>query len=235
MSDLIPKGIEVEQGLTLRKSNSDTRLMLTQLENETTLVAEAQAGNAEAFVTLLNQCNKYVFRVALNITENRQDAEDVLQETILNAYTQLGGFRGESRFYTWLVRIAVNEALKKVRKRSAERQVSLDEPVETDEKSLMPREIEDWGDNPEKRYAQTELQQILTETLERLEPQFRVVFVLRDVENFSTEETATMLGMSVPAVKSRLLRARLRLRERLNKCFKKGLNGALQRANSEAL
>jgi len=71
--------------------------------------------------------------------------------------------------------------------------------------------------------------------LERLEPQFRVVFVLRDVENFSTEETATMLGMSVPAVKSRLLRARLRLRERLNKCFKKGLNGALQRANSEAL
>ena len=170
MSDLIPKGIEVEQGLTLRKSNSDTRLMLTQLENETTLVAEAQAGNAEAFVTLLNQCNKYVFRVALNITGNRQDAEDVLQETILNAYTQLGGFRGESRFYTWLVRIAVNEALKKVRKRSAERQVSLDEPVETDEKSLMPREIEDWGDNPEKRYAQTELQQILTETLERLEP-----------------------------------------------------------------
>ncbi len=196
--------------------------MLTHLENETALVAEARAGNPDAFVTLLNQYDRHIYRLALNITGNPEDAEDVLQDALLKAYTNLGGFRGESRFYTWLVRIAANEALMKLRKRSSEKQVSLDEPVETDEKSLMPREIEDWGDDPEQRYAKAELQKILAETIEELEHPLRIVFVLRDVEDFSTEETAGMLGLSMPAVKSRLLRARLKMRERLNKRFRKG-------------
>ncbi len=85
----------------------------------------------------------------------------------------------------------------------------------------MPSEIEDWDDNPEQKYAKSELQAILNQAIEDLEPQFRAVFLVRDVE-FSTEETASMLGLSVPAVKSRLLRARLKLRGRLNKRFKKG-------------
>ena len=196
--------------------------MLTHLENETALVAEARAGNTDAFVTLLNQYDRHIYRLAFNITANREDAEDVLQEAFLKACTHLGEFRGESRFYTWLVRIATNEALIKLRKRHSATWLSLDEPMETDDRSLMPREIEDWGDNPEQSYAKTELQAILNENIENLEPQFRTVFLLRDVEEFSTEETAAMLGLSVPAVKSRLLRARLKLRERLNKRFKKG-------------
>lgn len=196
--------------------------MLTHLENETALVAEARAGNTDAFVTLLNQYDRHIYRLAFNITANREDAEDVLQEAFLKACTHLGEFRGESRFYTWLVRIATNEALIKLRKRHSATWLSLDEPMETDDRSLMPREIEDWGDNPEQNYAKTELQAILNENIENLEPQFRTVFLLRDVEEFSTEETAAMLGLSVPAVKSRLLRARLKLRERLNKRFKKG-------------
>ncbi len=196
--------------------------MPTHLENEATLVAEARAGNAEAFTTLVRQYDRYIYRLALNITGNPQDAEDVLQEALLKAYTKLGEFHGESRFYTWLVRIAVNEALMKLRKRASEKSVSLDEPVQGDGQNLMPREVEDWADNPEQRYEKLELSKILNDTIAQLRPQFRTVFVLRDVENFSTEETAQMMGLSVPAVKSRLLRARLKARELLSQYFKKG-------------
>jgi len=197
--------------------------MPTHLENEPTLVAEARAGSAEAFTTLVKQYDRYIYRLALNITGNQQDAEDVLQETLLKAYTKMDQFHGDSLFYTWLVRIGVNEALMRLRKRSSDKNtVSLDEPVEAEGKSPVLREIEDWADNPEKRYAKLELGKILNETVQRLEPQFRTVFILRDVEDFSTEETAKMMGLSVPAVKSRLLRARLQARELLNRYFRKG-------------
>ncbi len=194
--------------------------MPVHLENEATLVAEAKEGNAEAFTVLMNQYERNIFRLALNITSNKEDAEDVLQESFLKAYTNLGRFQGNSRFYTWLVRIAVNESLMKLRKRRSDRQVSLDEKLETEDDGLLPREIVDWGDNPEQRYAKTEWQEILTKATQDLEPAFRTVFTLRDVEQLSTEETAEALGLSVPAVKSRLLRARLKLRQRLNKYFK---------------
>jgi RNA polymerase sigma-70 factor (ECF subfamily) len=196
--------------------------MPTHLENEATLVAEARAGNAEAFTTLVHQYDRNIYRLALNITGHEQDAEDVLQEAFLKAYTHLDRFQGNSRFYTWLVRIAVNEALMKLRKRRGDRTVSLDEPIATGDNDLMPREVEDWGDDPEQRYAKSELQGILNEAIESLEPQFRTVVVLRDVENLSTEETAEILNLSVPAVKSRLLRGRLKLRDRLNRYFKRG-------------
>ena len=194
--------------------------MPVHLENEATLVAEAKEGNAEAFTVVVNQYERNIFRLALNVTSNKEDAEDVLQETFLKAYTHLGRFQGNSRFYTWVVRIAVNESLMKLRKRRSDRQVSLDEGLETDDNGLLPREIADWGDNPEQRYAKTEWQEILAEATQTLEPAFRTVFTLRDVEQLSTEETAEALGLSVPAVKSRLLRARLKLRQRLNKYFK---------------
>jgi RNA polymerase sigma-70 factor, ECF subfamily len=196
--------------------------MPTHLPNEATLVAEAQAGNTEAFSTLVKQYDRYIYRLALNITGNKEDAEDVLQEALLKAYTKLGQFEGGSRFYTWLVRIAVNEALMKLRRRSPQKELSLDEPGEGDEGALLPKEVEDWADNPEQRYARIELDKILQDTVARLEPNFRTVFVLRDIENLSTEETARILGLTVPAVKSRLLRARLRARELLNEYFRKG-------------
>ncbi len=187
-------------------------------EDEGALVAAAKAGNAKAFEELVNRYEHKIFRLAQNITQNREDAEDVMQEAFLKSFSNLDRFQGDSRFYTWLVRIAVNEALMKLRKRRPN-QVSLDEPVGTEEDS-MPREIEDWGPSPEQRYAQTQLQEILSGAIAELDPAFRIVFLLRDVEELSTEETAELLGLSVPAVKSRLLRARLRLRQRLSKSFK---------------
>lgn len=189
-------------------------------EDESALVAAAKSGNIEAFEELVSRYESKIFRLTMNITHNREDAEDAMQDAFLKSYSHLKSFQGDSRFYTWLVRIAVNEALMRLRKRRAN-QVSLDEPVETEE-DLMPREIEDWGPSPEQRYAQKELGTILSEVIEKLEPDYRMVFVLRDIEELSTEETAKLLGMSVPAVKSRLLRARLKLRHKLNKYFRKG-------------
>lgn len=191
-------------------------------EDEPELVAAAKAGDISAFETLVGRYERKIFRLAQNITQNREDAEDTMQEAFLKAYQHLGEFQGNSRFYTWLVRIAVNQALMKLRKRRPN-QVSLDEEIETGEES-MPREVEDWGPSPEERYEQSELGTILTDTIAELDPAFRIVFQLRDIEELSTEETADVLGLSVPAVKSRLLRARLKLRQKLNKYFRRSDN-----------
>src|SRR6202163_2159011 len=188
-------------------------------EDEHLLVAAAKSGDAAAFEELVNRYERKIFRLTMNITRNREDAEDSMQDAFMKAYSHLGSFQEDSRFYTWLVRIAANEALMRLRKRRPN-QFSLDEPVAGDE-DLMPREIADWGPSPEQRYAQTEMHEILSEVIDKLEPDFRVVFVLRDIEELSTEETAKTLGISVPAVKSRLLRARLALREKLTRQFKR--------------
>ena len=192
--------------------------------DEAALVAAAKAGDIGAFEDLVKRYDRNVFRIAQHITQNREDAEDVVQDAFLKAYGNLEQFQGQSKFYTWLVRIAVNEALMRLRRRRPERMVSLDEDVKTEEDS-MPREIADWTPNPEQQYNQAELKDILSRTIQGLPTSFRTVFVLRDVEGLSTEETAEALGLSIPAVKSRLLRARLQLRERLTKYFRKKRDG----------
>lgn len=189
-------------------------------EDEHLLVAAAKGGDLSAFNELVSRYERKIFRLTMNITRNREDAEDAMQDAFLKSYSHLKDFEGTSRFYTWLVRIAANEALMRLRKRRPN-QFSLDEPITTEDEELMPRAIEDWGPSPEQRYAQSEMQEILSGVIDELEPLFRTVFVLRDVENLSTEETAKILGISVPAVKSRLLRARMKLREKLHRYFRK--------------
>lgn len=187
---------------------------------ELVLVEAARNGDVGAFEQLIKRYDRNVFRIAQHITQNREDAEDVVQDAFIKAYRNLSQFQGNSKFYTWLVRIAVNEALMKLRRRKTAKTVSLDEDVTTEEGS-MPREVADWSPNPEQLYDQSELGEILQKTIQALPESFRTVFALRDIEGMSTEETAEMLNLSVPAVKSRLLRARLQLRERLNRYFKK--------------
>jgi RNA polymerase sigma-70 factor, ECF subfamily len=169
---------------------------------------------------LLNRYEDKIFRLTRNITGNREDAEDAMQDAFLKAFTHLSDFHGESRFYTWLVRIAANEALMRLRKRRPN-QFSLDEPIQG-ETELLPRELEDWEPNPEQKYADVEITMILNELMEQIDPEFRIVLVLRDVEELSTQETAEALGISKSAVKSRLLRGRLKLRDKLNRYFRKG-------------
>lgn len=188
--------------------------------DELALVQAAKRGGVSAFEQLVKRYDRNIFRIAQHITQNREDAEDVVQDAFLKAYENLEQFQGNSKFYTWLVRIAVNESLMKLRRRRSDRTVSLDEDIETEE-DTMPREVADWSPNPEQLYKQGELKDILRKTIQGLPASFRTVFVLRDVEGLSTEETAEALDLSIPAVKSRLLRARLQLRERLNKYFRK--------------
>jgi RNA polymerase sigma-70 factor (ECF subfamily) len=191
-------------------------------DDEPALVAAAKAGDIQAFETLVSRYERKIFRLTQNITQNREDAEDAMQEAFLKAYEHLGDFQGNSRFYTWLVRIAVNQALMKLRRRRSNI-LSLDEEVDTGE-DTMPREVEDWGPSPEERYQQSELSDILSTAIGTLDPAFRIVFQLRDIEQLSTEETAEALGLSIPAVKSRLLRARLKLRQNLSRYFRRGVN-----------
>ena len=188
--------------------------------DESALVARAREGDLAAFNELVNSYSRKIFRLAKHITQNDEDAEDVLQETFLKAFEHLGDFQGQSKFYTWIVRIAVNESLMKLRKRKSDRSVPLDEPVDTGEDTVV-REIAVWDENPEQQYSREELGQILDEAVQGLRPAFRTVFVLRDIEELSTEETSEALGISIPAVKSRLLRARLELREKLTRLFKR--------------
>ncbi|MBI4874948.1 MAG: RNA polymerase sigma factor [Acidobacteria bacterium] len=188
--------------------------------DELPLLERARAGDDAAFSDLVRRYERKIFRLARHITQNDEDAEDVLQETFLKAYEHLAGFQGNSKFYTWVVRIAVNESLMKLRKRKSDRTVSLDESIDTGEETIV-REIAVWEDNPEQRYSAEEIRGILEKAIESLRPAFRTVFVLRDVEELSTEETAAVLNLSVPAVKSRLLRARLQLREKLTRFFRR--------------
>ena len=184
------------------------------------LVQAAREGDINAFEQLVKRYDRNVFRIANHITQNREDAEDVVQDAFLKAYQKLDQFQGNSKFYTWLVRIAVNEALMKLRKRRSDRTVPLDEPIDTGEDEMV-REIAVWDENPEETYSRDELAKILDQAIESLKPAYRTVFILRDIEELSIEETAEALNLSISAVKSRLLRARLQLREKLTRQFKR--------------
>ncbi|MGH9804052.1 MAG: sigma-70 family RNA polymerase sigma factor [Candidatus Acidiferrales bacterium] len=213
------KGVASEP-MSLESKTLESGHGLSPRDDEAALVAAARRGDPAGFTELVRRYEGRVFRLAKNITQNREDAEDVLQESLVKAFTHLDSFQGDSRFSTWLTRIAINQALMKLRKRKANH-FSLDHGLETEDGQL-PREIVDWGPTPEQRYSQQELQDILTDAIGRLSPALRSVFQLRDVEGFSTEETAQSLGISITAVKSRAHRARLELRELLNRYFRPG-------------
>jgi RNA polymerase sigma-70 factor, ECF subfamily len=198
------------------------------------LVERVRGGDVAAYDTLVRKYERQIFRIAQHITQNREDAEDVMQDAFLKAYEKLDQFQGNAKFYTWLVRIAVNESLMRLRKRRSGKMVSIDEDSETEE-GTVPRDLADWAPDPEQNYTQSELAEILRKTIQGLPQGFRVVFALRDVEGLSTDETAETLGLSVPAVKSRLLRARLQLRERLSRYFKRRSGSGVGEETAPAL
>jgi RNA polymerase sigma-70 factor, ECF subfamily len=189
------------------------------------LVQASKNGDVAAFEQLVKRYDGKLFRIAQSVTHNREDSQDAVQEAFLKAYQHLGDFRGDSQFSTWLIRITLNQSLMKLRKQRAAKEVSLDEDLRTDEETL-PREVIDWAPNPEQRFSASELRNILIKTIEELRPILRTVFVLQDLEGLSTEQTAEVLNLSQSAVKSRLWRARLQLRERLNQYFGKSAEPA---------
>lgn len=187
--------------------------------DDLSLVHASKGGDVAAFEELVKRYDRKLLRIAQHLTHNREDAEDAVQEAFLKAFQHLADFREHSKFSTWLIRIVLNQSLMKLRKRRPE--ISIDDDIQTDEGSL-PMDVVDWAPNPEELYRTTELRQILREALEKLGPGLRIVFVLRDVEGLSLDETTEALGLSLAAVKARSLRARLQLRERLSLYFHKG-------------
>ncbi len=187
-------------------------------DQDAALISQVLGGNISAFEELVRRYDRRIYRVTLAITQNKEDAEDAMQDAFLKALEHLGQFAGEARFSTWLTRIAVNEALQRLRKRN--RFESLEEPVEVGD-ALIPQQVEDWRPSPEQQYAREELRDLLERAIASLPAIYRTVFMLRDVEHLSNEEAAEALDLSVAAVKSRLLRARLMMRDRLSRHFTK--------------
>jgi RNA polymerase sigma-70 factor, ECF subfamily len=184
------------------------------------LVHATKNGNISAFEQLVKRYDRKLIRVAQSVTHNREDAQDAVQEAFLKAFQHLGEFRETCQFSTWLIRITLNQSLMKLRKRNTTRESSLDEDLHADEKAL-PRDVVDWAPNPEQLYWASELRDLLAKTLEELPRISRTVFALRDIEGLSIDQTALALGLSQSAVKARLWRARMQLREGLNKYFSK--------------
>jgi len=184
------------------------------------LVHATKNGDVAAFEQLVKRYDRKLLRIAQSITHNREDSQDAVQEAFLKAYQNLNAFREDSKFSTWLFRITVNQSLMKLRRQRTTREASLDEDFQADGDAL-PKEVTDWAPNPEQLYWASELRGILINCLEQLSPILRTVFVLRDIEGLTIDQTVEVLNVSETAVKARLLRARLQLREGLNKYFSK--------------
>jgi RNA polymerase sigma-70 factor (ECF subfamily) len=187
----------------------------TFARQEYQFLAAAKRGDSAAFDTLCKQSANTVFHMARRMMRNNEDAEDVVQESFQQAFLHLKNFNGDSRFSTWLSRIAINAALMKLRKKHRLWDVSLDESAEGEESSSRI-EVEDDGLNPEQLYAEKERQRILSEAMNHLTPGMRKAIELREIDERSTEETAQIMGISVGAVKARVFHGRRKLRERLN-------------------
>jgi RNA polymerase sigma-70 factor, ECF subfamily len=177
-----------------------------------------RSGDREEFSRLVEAYSNKIFRLAIKMLNQQQDAEDVLQETFLKAYRGLKSFDGRSKLSTWLFRIATNEALMVLRRKQPD-MVSIDEPIETEEGEREPVQIVDWCCLPENELMSMESRHYLDTAVTKLPNSLRMVFLLRDIEDLSTQETADVLGLSETAVKTRLSRARMRLREELSSYF----------------
>lgn len=186
------------------------------------LIRRLQAGDQAAYAQLVEENAGRIYRLALRMVGNEVDAEDVLQETFLSAFKSIDRFEARSSLSTWLYRIATNAALMKLRRKEPV-QVSVDEPLENDEGDLIPRQFFDFCCLPEEDLLRAEAREEMARAVEELPVTLRSVFVLRDIEGLSTEETADALDLSISAVKSRLMRARLKLRDRLSLYFSQGL------------
>ena len=192
-----------------------------KIDEDRRLVEQAKAGDFAAMESLLVKYERQVYGVGRRILGQHQDAEEVAQQTFLSVIEHLGEFREESQFRTWLLRIAANHALALLRKRSVRAGPSLDQPGAQDSYAGIPHPefIAAWRESPEELAMRKETRQAVDDALSDLDEKYRLVFVLRDIEGLFTRETADVAGISVEAVKVRLLRARLMLRERLTRLF----------------
>lgn len=194
-------------------------MMFTHLEDEAELVQESQRGSCESFGVLVKHYEEQIYRLAFVVTRNAADAEEVLKETFLKAHSIMPRFDKQTRLSLLLVRIALDEALARLRRHQSPLAIPFAVGEDTHEPVSMPTEIEGWGKNPKGDYVGTEFNTILSKTLLSLTTGLRLTFLLRDMGGLSAEDTANLLGISVPTVRNLLHRARLKLREGLSSWF----------------
>ena len=183
--------------------------------SETQLIERCLAGDHEAFYELMRPYERSVYIAALSVLENRADAEEVSQEAVLKAFNNLAGFRREAKFSTWLIQITINEARGKIRKDRRHLYDSIDKQPGEEEGDYLPRDFADWREIPSETLQRKELRDALKRALASLDPKYREVLILRDVKHLSIIETAKVLGITEASVKTRLSRARLRMRDAL--------------------
>ena len=189
------------------------------------LVERAQQGDGSAFAMLVERHQRQLYRLALRMTGSEADAQEVLQEAFLNAYQKLPLFRGEAQFSSWLYRIAANSALMRLRRKRrapdtlAEQPLELAGPRFSAEGYLEPASSSDWSQRADEKMMSGELGDAINKAVAELPDDYRTVFLLKDVDGLSNEDIANSLDLTVPAVKSRLHRARLALREKLGEFF----------------
>jgi RNA polymerase sigma-70 factor (ECF subfamily) len=188
-----------------------------QIENvaEVALIERVCGGDQKAFYDLIKPYERVVYVSAFSILQNEADAEEVAQEAILKAFTHLKGFRRESKFSTWLIQIVINESRMRLRKDRKHLYESIDESKDSEEGDYIPKDFADWREIPSEELQRGRLKEALQEAIAGLAPKYREVFVLRDVEEMSITETAKALGITEASVKTRLLRARLQMRDAL--------------------
>jgi len=180
---------------------------------ETALIRRVLDGDGEAFYVLLKPYQRMLYASAISLLGNEADAEEVVQESVLKAYKSLARFRGDCKFSTWLVQITINEGRMRLRKYREHLYQSLDEPQTTEEGDYTPRDFADWREIPSQALEREQVRQALQDALASLDQKYREVMILRDVNGLSTREAATMLGITEASVKTRLLRARLMMRD----------------------
>lgn len=191
---------------------------MDKISNESIELEALHRKDKGAFARLVEQNSEKIYRLSLKMLGNPQDAEDVLQETFIKAFDNIEKFEGRSKVSTWLYRIAVNQSLMLLRKRK-DNITEIDAGIEKDNGDLIPRQIVDWCCLPERELMSNETRQYLSDAIQTLSDANRVAFLLRDVEGLSTRETAEALDISESAVKVRLMRARMQLREELTGFF----------------
>jgi RNA polymerase sigma-70 factor, ECF subfamily len=215
--------VSAAKNVNLSSSNSRLPPEEEPADPDAELVRKAQAGDLEAFEILVNRHGKRVSRTLVGLLGSSEEARDAMQDTFLKAFQHLAGFQGRSKFSTWLLSIASNTGLQRLRERRP--MESLDDDGPEGEEGFLPRQVRAWTDDPERLYARTEVRTLVENCLKKLPAKYRVVVLLRDFEQLSAEDAAAALGLGVPALKSRLLRGRLMLREALAPYFAKSPTG----------
>jgi RNA polymerase sigma-70 factor (ECF subfamily) len=203
--------------------SQEPHAQLDSMERE--LISRVCDGDQEAFYELVRPYERSIYFAAKSVLDNDADAEEAGQEAVLKAFTHIRSFRAESKFSTWLIQITINEARMKLRKNHRHLYESLDEPQSDEEGDYWPSDFADWREIPSEALETKELRQALLKALDSLAPKYRQVLICRDIEQLNIAETAQALGISEANVRTRLLRARLQMRDALAP----GLDGAWTR------